>query len=55
VTWLRELRAGKRAFSAAEVRSRVLKKTRARLGYDTVQIAFDGERFVYEGSGEGID
>lgn len=55
VTWLRELRAGKRAFSAAEVRSRVLKKTRARLGYDTVRVVFDGERFVYEGSGEGSD
>jgi MoxR-like ATPase len=53
VTWLRELRAGKRAFSAAEVRSRVLKKTRARLGYDTVRITFDGERFVYGGSSEG--
>jgi ATP-dependent Clp protease ATP-binding subunit ClpA len=55
VTWLRELRAGKRAFSAAEVRERVLKKTRARLGYDTVRISFDGEGFVYEGSGEGQD
>jgi MoxR-like ATPase len=55
VTWLRELRAGKRAFSAAEVRTRVLKTTRTRLGYDTVRIAFDGERFVYEGSGEGSD
>ena len=38
VKWLRELRAGKRAFSAAEVRSRVLKRARARLGYDTVHI-----------------
>ena len=55
VTWLRELRSGKRAFSASEVRDRVLKKTRARLGYDTVRISFDGERFVYEGSGEGSD
>jgi ATP-dependent Clp protease ATP-binding subunit ClpA len=49
VTWLRELRAGKRAFSPEEVRSRVLRKTRARLDYDTVRISFDGERFVYEG------
>ena len=55
VTWLRELRSGKRAFSASEVRDRVLKKTRARLGYDTVRISFDGERFVYESSGEGSD
>lgn len=55
VTWLRELRAGKRAFSAAEVRDRVLKKARARLGYDTVRISFDGERFVYDGSSEGND
>jgi hypothetical protein len=53
VTWLRELRSGKRAFSAAEVRERVLKKTRARLGYDGVLISFDGERFVYEGTGAG--
>jgi len=55
VKWLRELRAGKRAFSAAEVRSRVLKRTRARLGYDTVHISYDDERFVYEGSTEGND
>ncbi len=55
MTWLRELRAGKRAFSAAEVRDRVLKKARARLSYDTVRISFDGERFVYDGSSEGND
>ncbi len=55
MTWLRELRAGKRAFSASEVRSRVLEQTRARLGYDTVRISFDDDRFVYEGSSEGED
>lgn len=52
VNWLRELRAGKRAFSPSEVRDRVLEQTRARLGYDTVHISFDDERFVYEGSDE---
>jgi hypothetical protein len=45
--WLRDMRAGKRAYSAEHVRRRVLSKTRADLDYDTLRIVFDGRAFVY--------
>ena len=47
ISWLREMREGRRPFAADEVRRRVIERTRARLGYRTVGIAYDGERFVY--------
>jgi len=47
ITWLREIREGRRPFSADEVRRRVIERTRARLGYSAVRIAYDGEDFVY--------
>ena len=45
--WLRDIRAGKRAYSADQVRRRVLSRTRADLDYDTLRIVFDGQAFVY--------
>jgi len=47
VAWLRELRAGKRAFSAEELRRRVLEHARARLGYDTLRIVYEDGCFQY--------
>jgi hypothetical protein len=47
VAWLRELRAGKRAVSTDELRRRVLEQARARLGYNTLLIAFEDGRFQY--------
>jgi MoxR-like ATPase len=44
VGWLREMREGKRAFDAEQVKSRVVELARARLDYDTLRIVFvDGE------------
>jgi hypothetical protein len=44
VTWLREMREGKRAFDAEYVKARVVELARARLDYDTLRIVFaDGE------------
>ncbi|HXV75105.1 MAG TPA: AAA family ATPase, partial [Candidatus Polarisedimenticolaceae bacterium] len=48
VEWLREMRDGKRTFHVEEVKRRVVAQARARLGYRTVRIGYDGERFVYE-------
>jgi len=45
--WLREMRAGKRAYSPDHVRRRVLSRTRADLDYDTLRIVFDGQAFGY--------
>ena len=48
VRWLREIRAGKRAFDAEEVQRKVQNEARARLGYDTLRIIFRNGRFEYE-------
>jgi len=47
IAWLREIRAGERAFSPEEVKQRVLERARARLDYDTLSIDFQEDRFVY--------
>jgi hypothetical protein len=47
IGWLREIRAGERAFSPEEVKQRVLERARARLDYDTLSIDFQEDRFVY--------
>lgn len=45
--WLRDMRAGERAFDAREVRERVLGQARARLPYDTLEIDLADDGFVY--------
>ena len=45
--WLRELRDGKRAYDAQEVRRKVLELARVRPGYAALEISFDGESFSY--------
>jgi ATP-dependent protease Clp ATPase subunit len=47
VDWLREIRAGKRAFSAEEVKQHVVEQARAQLGYHTIRVTYDGEQFHY--------
>jgi ATP-dependent Clp protease ATP-binding subunit ClpA len=47
VAWLREMRDGKRAFDAEEVRGRVLELARAHLEYDTLGIGFRDGAFRY--------
>ena len=47
VTWLRELRDGRRAFDLEQVKRRVIDSARARLDYDTLRVAFDNGRFDY--------
>ena len=39
--WLREVRAGKRAYQPEELKRRVLELSRARLDYDALRIEFD--------------
>ena len=48
IGWLRDMRAGKRAYDAAEVEQRVRRLTRARLGYDQLQVTFEEGCFRYE-------
>jgi ATP-dependent Clp protease ATP-binding subunit ClpA len=48
VSWLREMREGARAFDAEAVKSKVLDLARARLGYDTLRVAFVDGEFRYE-------
>jgi len=48
VRWLREIRDGRRAFDAGEVRRRVTRETRAKLDYDTLRIVWANGRFGYE-------
>jgi hypothetical protein len=45
--WLRELRAGGRAFDPAELKARVLAEARARTGYSVLRVDHDGSRFTY--------
>jgi len=45
--WIREMRAGDRAFDADKVKQRVSDLARARLDYDVVRIAFRDGRFEY--------
>jgi hypothetical protein len=47
VRWLREMRSGERAFDGSSVRRKVLGTARARLGYRTLRIAYQNDRFVY--------
>ncbi len=47
--YVRELKLGKRAFDAKEVRSRVLRHARARVPYRRVVVDFRQGRFSYEG------
>ncbi|HKQ61109.1 MAG TPA: AAA family ATPase [Candidatus Polarisedimenticolaceae bacterium] len=47
VAWLREMRAGRRAFDADELRRRVIALTRARLGYRRLRIGYEDGQFVY--------
>jgi ATP-dependent Clp protease ATP-binding subunit ClpB len=47
VGWLREMRAGGRAFDPEEIKRRVLDLARARLDYDTIRIAFGPGGFEY--------
>jgi len=49
IAWLREMREGRRPFAEDEVRRRVIERARARLGYATVRVMYDGTRFLYEG------
>jgi ATP-dependent Clp protease ATP-binding subunit ClpA len=53
IDWLREIRDGKRAYEAEEVRRRVMDLARAQLDYDRLRIVFrDGEfDYVPEGGG----
>jgi hypothetical protein len=53
IRWLREIRAGKRAFDEDQVRRRVQREARARLGYDTLRITFRDGRFEYEPGSRG--
>ncbi len=53
VTWLREVRAGQRAFDADEAKQRVLEQARAHLGYDTLHIRFADGEFDYVPYGAG--
>lgn len=53
--WLREARSGERACDPEEARRRVLELARARLGYDTLRVVFDGDRFVYVPQDPGDD
>ncbi len=52
--WLRDMRAGKRAYSAEQVRRRVLSRTRADLAYDTLRIVYEGQAFAYR-AGNGSE
>ncbi|HEX5045209.1 MAG TPA: AAA family ATPase [Candidatus Polarisedimenticolaceae bacterium] len=45
--WLRELRAGGRAFDPAELKARVLAEARARTGYSVIRVDHDGGGFSY--------
>ncbi len=47
VQWLREVRAGQRAFDPDEAKQRVLEQARAHLGYDTLHIRFEEGEFEY--------
>ncbi len=47
IGWLREIRAGERAFSPEEIRDRVQELARSRLDYDRLRVDFVDERFVY--------
>jgi hypothetical protein len=48
IGWLRDMRAGKRAYDAAEVELRARRLTRARLGYDQLRVTFEEGCFRYE-------
>jgi len=45
--WLRELRAGGRAFDPAELKARVLAEARARTGYAALRVDHDASGFTY--------
>jgi hypothetical protein len=49
IAWLREMRDGRRPFAEDEVRRRVIDRARARLGYTSVLVLYDGSAFVYQG------
>ena len=49
IAWLREMREGRRPFAEEEVRRRVIDRARARLGYTSVRVLYEGAAFVYEG------
>lgn len=51
LSWLREIRAGGRAYDPDEVRRRVLETVRARLDYGAVRIAFRDGEFSYRPEG----
>jgi hypothetical protein len=48
IGWLRDMRAGKRSYDAAEVEQRMRRLTRARLGYDQLRVSFEEGCFRYE-------
>ena len=47
IDWLREIRAGQRAYNAEDVRQRVMDLARMKPGYDALSIGYDGEDFTY--------
>jgi MoxR-like ATPase len=47
VDWLREMRAGRRAFQAEEVRRRMRELAGARLDYDVLRVVFADDEFRY--------
>jgi len=47
VAWLREMREGKRAFDAEQVKTRVVELARARLDYDKLRIVFVDGKFDF--------
>jgi len=48
IGWLREIRVGERPFAVDEIKRRVLQKTRARLDYDTLIVAYRDGQFVFD-------
>jgi MoxR-like ATPase len=48
MTWLREMRAGDRAFQADDVKRKVMELAGARLEYESLRVAYRNGEFVYE-------
>lgn len=55
IDWLREIRQGKRAYAAEEVRRRVMELARARLDYDALRILFEDGGFDYVAEQRGTE
>ncbi len=47
IEWLREVRAGERAYDAEQMRRRVMELARMQPGYEALSIGYDGDRFTY--------